>query len=236
LQGEALAALLCGGALLGVGLWTLAFVFALPVQGALQAAGLYALVSAGVWCALPLHLPHQRFGPANEITLLRAVLVSLLAGLAGWVELQSLGWLAFLLALTILVLDGVDGWAARRSGLRSPFGERFDIEVDSLLLLTICLLLAFSGKAGVWVLGAALLRYAFVAGGKALPWLAWPLPPSWARKTCFVIAAALLFAGLAPVVPPALTAAMASTATVLLVASFAVDLVWLTREARRGPA
>ncbi len=234
LRGEVSAALLRGAVLLAAALTILSFAVVLPVQSMAQSAALYAVVCVWIWYALPLHLPHRRFGPANEVTLIRAVLVCLLAGLSGWVELQSLGWLPFLLALTILLLDGVDGWAARRSGLPSAFGERFDIEVDSLLLLAICMLLAFSEKAGIWVLGAALLRYAFVAAGKALPWLARSLPPRMARKTCFVVAAALLFAGLAPLVPPEFAAAMASAATVLLAVSFAVDLLWLTRQARRG--
>ena len=37
----------------------------------------------------------------------------------------------------LLALDGLDGWAARRQGLVSAFGARFDMEVDALLILAL---------------------------------------------------------------------------------------------------
>ena len=37
-------------------------------------------------------------------------------------------------------LDGVDGWLARRSGIASAFGARFDMEIDALLILVLAVL------------------------------------------------------------------------------------------------
>src|SRR5690606_41330950 len=42
-----------------------------------------------------------------------------------------------LLATVGLVLDGVDGRVARRTGTSSPRGARFDMEVDAFLILVL---------------------------------------------------------------------------------------------------
>jgi phosphatidylglycerophosphate synthase len=87
----------------------------------------------GLWF-LPLHGPHPRLGPANQVTLARAVLTGLLAGLVGEVGTPAVAWTAVGLALLAEVLDGVDGRLARRRGWVGEFGARFDLEVDALWL------------------------------------------------------------------------------------------------------
>jgi phosphatidylglycerophosphate synthase len=42
----------------------------------------------------------------------------------------------------LLALDGLDGWLARRFGLASAYGARFDMEVDGFLILVLALLVA----------------------------------------------------------------------------------------------
>ena len=86
-----------------------------------------------------------------------------------------------------LSLDAVDGWLARRLGLASRFGARFDLEIDALLLLILALLVWQADRVGAWVLVIGLLRYAFVAAGLARgPGCATPLPPSRRRQTVCV--------------------------------------------------
>jgi phosphatidylglycerophosphate synthase len=122
-------------------------------------------------------------GPANQVTLVRALLtvgvagVSLAGGFAGQVALRVS------LASVALVLDGVDGWVARRTRTVSGFGARFDMEVDAFLILVLSAYVARS--AGWWVLCIGLARYAFVAAGRLLPWLRGTAP---ARPWCKVVA------------------------------------------------
>ena len=128
-----------------------------------------------------------------------------------------------------LSLDGLDGWLARREGLVSDFGARFDMEVDALLALVLALIALASGKAGPWVLILGGLRYVYVAAGVFLPWLRRDLPPRWGRKTVCVVQIATLIALLAPPVIPPLSLGLAAVATTLLVWSFAADVLWLWR-------
>lgn len=101
--------------------------------------------------------PQGGFGSANTITALRVVLLALLpvAASAGATFLIPL-------SLLILVLDGLDGWLARRYTLSSEFGAFFDKETDALFLLLLCGVAAFQGALPLWILGAGLLRYGFV--------------------------------------------------------------------------
>ena len=174
--------------------------------------------------------PHRRFGLANGITLARAGGAAVLAAfaldpapLAG----TAAGWAAFGGAALLLGLDGIDGAIARGQRLASAFGARFDLEVDAGMVLALSALALALGKAGPWVLGLGLLRYAFVLAGRALPALARPLAPSRRRSAVCALAVAALTLVLAPPVAPPLSAAIAAAAGAALVASFAVDVARL---------
>jgi phosphatidylglycerophosphate synthase len=178
--------------------------------------------------------PHPRFGVANTVTLARAAGTALLAALALEPGLLagSAVWAAVAGAVALLALDGVDGWIARRQGLVSPFGARFDMEVDTLLILVLAVLALGLGKAGPWVLGLGLMRYAFVLAGRAVPALRAELPPSWRRKAVCVVQIVVLATMLVPWVVPPASSAIGAGALVLLAWSFAVDVRWLIRTAR----
>jgi phosphatidylglycerophosphate synthase len=182
------------------------------------------------------HRPHERLGPANQVTLLRGVLTALLAGLVGEGGAPAIAWTALALGLAASALDGVDGWLARRGGWASPFGARFDMETDALLIAVLALLVWSLGKAGVWVLAAGLMRYAFVAAAYLLPWLARPLPPSRRRQAVCVVQVLSLTLALTPILAPATSAALAAAGLVVLIYSFAVDVHWLARHAGPEPS
>ena len=174
------------------------------------------------------YLSTSTLGAANLVTLARGGLVTVLVGFIG--ETHA-GWAAFIIAATVLALDGVDGWLARKLGTTSDFGARFDMETDAFALLVIGGLVWQNGKAGPWVLLAGLMRYAFVAAAKALPDLTGPLPPSFRRKTVFVIVAMALISCLTPIVNPPLSAGIALAGLLALAASFGVDTTYLARTA-----
>ncbi|HCK81828.1 MAG TPA: CDP-alcohol phosphatidyltransferase family protein [Candidatus Competibacter sp.] len=183
---------------------------------------------------LPQHLPLQRFGAANRVTLARAGIAALAAGLIGPFEpTPTLSWSIAALAGLALLLDGADGWLARRHGLASRFGARFDLEVDAFLILVLAVLVYHSAKAGVWVLLSGGMRYGFVALGQVLPWLQQPLPPRKRRQTICVVQSVTLVLCLTPVLVPPWTNRLAAVALVLLAISFALDVVWLARRSSR---
>lgn len=185
---------------------------------------------------LPQHWPSHRFGAANQVTLLRAGIAALAAGLLGQAAMApALAWFVAALAAIALILDGVDGWLARRQDLHSPFGARFDLEVDAFFILILAALVYQADKAGVWVLLSGVMRYGFIALGYALPWLRQPLPPRKRRQTVCVIQTAALTLCLTPPLDPPWTTALAAAALGLLTLSFAVDTVWLARRAAREP-
>lgn len=204
--------------------------------GLALACGLFAVVVATGLVHLPVHHPHRRFGAANQITLGRASLACALAGTLPTAELPTWPLVAF--AGVAAVLDAVDGWLARRSRLASPFGARFDMEIDALLILVLAILVWRLDRAGAWVLASGLMRYGFVIAALAWPWLAAPLPPSTRRKVVCVVQVVTLVVCLAPIVPDALARLIAAAGLIALTASFAVDIGWLYRQrsAPAGPA
>jgi phosphatidylglycerophosphate synthase len=190
----------------------------------------YSMLAALVLVGLPLHAPHRRFGPANSLTLLRGAYMTALLGLMvdGHAPGETERWLLVASGTAALALDGVDGWAARRSGLASPFGARFDMEVDALFVLALCALAFRAGQAGGWVLLGGLLRYIFVLAGWMWPILTAPLPPSFRRKAICVVQVVVLLVALAPPVAPAAAGALALAGLLLLAYSFAADAALLT--------
>lgn len=185
--------------------------------------------------------PHLRFGGANRVTLLRLALAALLVGLLAepaWARplaaegRAGLAWGVVLLATLTALLDLVDGALARRSGLASRFGARFDMETDAAFILVLSALVWQAGQAGPWVIAAGLMRYAFVAAAGVWPWLAAPLAPSRRRQTVCVIQITALIVCLGPIVPPAVAAALAAASLALLSLSFATDIRTLARAPR----
>ena len=213
--------------------WVLAGLFSLPVQLIVVSVAFFA---AGLLALGPVLLrehPLSRFGAANAITLLRAGVAALLFGVAGCnVSSSGLAWLLVGVASVALVLDGVDGWLARRYGLVSPFGARFDMETDAVFIVALAILVWQSGKAGPWVLLSGAMRYGFIAAGRCLPWLNRPLPPRRRRQAVCVIQTAALVLCLAPPLRPPLSEVLAAATLGLLVWSFAVDIDWLWRRQR----
>jgi phosphatidylglycerophosphate synthase len=176
--------------------------------------------------------PYPRFGPANVVTTIRAVLVALVAVLIGRPATPELLWLTIGLTAVMGVLDGLDGWLARRTGMASEFGARFDMETDAALILVLSILVWQHGKAGAWVLLCGLMRYAFVAAGWLLPWLARPLQSTRRGKTVAVGQLVGLSVALAPIVPVPLSAVAAALTLTALAWSFAIDIARLSRQYR----
>ena len=191
-----------------------------------------ALVVLGVLVAASRFLPGGSFGCANGVTLARAILICPLAAALVLAALDArLSWLFFSLALVAFLLDGVDGWVARRRQECTHFGARFDMETDALFVLVLSLLVLNAEKAGPWILLSGLLRYLFVAASLAWPPLRAPLAPSLRRKAICALQVGALVICLAPVVPADWSAWLAAIGLTALIASFVRDVSGLIGQA-----
>lgn len=186
------------------------------------------LGAAGVAArGLELHYPHDRLGLCNAVTLARMVIV---AGLAvAMLEARPPDAVLLGLAVLSLCLDGVDGWLARRQGLVSDFGARFDVEVDAGFALILAFYAAATGVAGPYVVLLGLPYYAFMLARRVWRWLDAPLPDSFARKAVCVAQIAVLIAILVPGIPGAALNLAILTVIAALLWSFARDILWLSR-------
>ena len=204
----------------------------LPISYLLQTAVLYLLLACLILWRRPRVLPGPGLGAANRVTLGRATLVCPLAPLVlPPAILGEVGhWWVIAVSTVAMILDGVDGWIARRTGT-TPFGGRFDMELDAFLMLALSALVWRSGQTGAWVFLIGALRYLFVAAGWVWPALTAELPPSRRRQTVCVVQGIALLVCLGPIVPSPLASAVAAVALALLSYSFAVDIRWLARRA-----
>jgi phosphatidylglycerophosphate synthase len=230
-----------GGAALAAAALALGPLGAVRWGGFVIALASCGLVAARVLHGLGRHAPHHRFGLANAITLTRAAATALLLGVIGERRLGgppaldgALPWLLAGVAVTALALDGVDGWAARRHGMASDFGARFDMDIDALFLLSLALLAHATGRVGPWVITIGLMHYAFVLAGRLWPPLAAPLRPLRRRQIIGVMQGAVLIAVMTPVMPAGLAPVLCLGALGLLLYSFGVDAICLATQARRS--
>jgi phosphatidylglycerophosphate synthase len=188
------------------------------------------------WAVLAEAMPRYgttRFGPADLVTLTRAVLAGVVTALvADPGHSRASMWPLVIVAGLALATDAIDGKVARRTGTVSRFGARFDMEVDAFLILVLSAFVAT--RLGWWVLAIGAMRYLFVAAGRTWPWLRGPLPD---RLSCKAVAAAqgivLTVVILLPTLPATILVGLALSA---LTWSFGRDVRWLYRHRADAPA
>ncbi|MEU3162321.1 CDP-alcohol phosphatidyltransferase family protein [Streptomyces griseoincarnatus] len=190
------------------------------------------------WAVLSraLHRAGSRtFGPANRVTLGRATLVGGVTALVAD-SFQDSPPVSLFVGLTAvaLILDGVDGKVARRTGTSTALGARFDMEVDAFLILVLSVYVSMA--MGPWVLVIGTMRYVFVAAARVWPWLTAPLPPSTARKTVAALQGVLLLVAASAFLPHVVGFGVVALALGLLVWSFGRDVLWLARTHRATQA
>ncbi len=202
---------------------------ALPLTASYAAKTLvvFAAIVAIAAATIRRHHSFPRIGPANVVTTLRALLTAAVAGLLGEPHAPACAAAGAATAAVATALDGVDGWLARRTGMASAFGARYDMEVDALLIQILAILVWQYDKAGAWILASGLLRYAFVAAGRVWPWMTRPLIGSFRGKAICVVQIAGLITALWPDVERPWSTWIAGASLAALAYSFAVDTWWL---------
>ncbi|WP_224403581.1 CDP-alcohol phosphatidyltransferase family protein [Pseudonocardia sp. ICBG1034] len=202
--------------------------------GALRVTGaaVVGVVAAALLLRAARRAGERTLGPAGVVTLARGALAVAVVALVG---LDGAGTVA-LVALTALALalDGVDGPVARRTGTVTALGARFDMETDAFLLMVLSVHVAAT-TGHWWVTALGLLRYAFVAAGRAAPWLRGELPPRYSAKVVAALQGIVLVVTAAGVLPDAVALTAVGVALAALAWSFGVSVVQLWRAADRHP-
>lgn len=164
--------------------------------------------------------------PADRVTLSRAILVGGVTALAA----DSFGRSAPVTVMVVLTsvalaLDAVDGYTARRTGTTSELGARFDMEIDSFLVLVLCLHVA--PTVGAWVLVIGAMRYLYGAATWVLEWMRGSAPPRYWNKVVAATQGVVLTVAMADILPAPLTTLVLLASVALLVESFGRDVAWL---------
>jgi CDP-diacylglycerol--glycerol-3-phosphate 3-phosphatidyltransferase len=104
---------------------------------------------------------------ANLITLARTLLAFLVVGMLHW---RSTGvyLTAIVLTVTVIVLDALDGWVARKRRESSKFGAVADILGDRVVEMTYWIVFATFGWVPVWVAIIVAARGIVVDGLRSL--------------------------------------------------------------------
>jgi phosphatidylglycerophosphate synthase len=139
-----------------------------------------------------------------------------------------------LLASVALLLDGVDGKVARRTGTASPLGARFDMEVDAFLVLVLSVYVAHLVTPWALVIGG--MRYVFVVASWLMPWLSGTLPTRFSAKVVAAMQGIVLVVACAGVLPPAPASGLVLASLGALAWSFAKSVAWLWRDRPAGAA
>lgn len=171
------------------------------------------------------YTPRGSFGHANAITTLRL-------GAVLWVA--TLGFhaprpIVASVVVAVMLLDGLDGFVARRLGLASDFGAHLDVEVDAALVLTLGVTLWQRDGLGAWILVPGLLRYAYVLLLMCVPGRGQEPRSVTGRLAFFAVIASLV---LTFVDGASVGQGAAAVGTVLLALSFARSLYYSYRPSR----
>jgi phosphatidylglycerophosphate synthase len=194
----------------------------------LKAAVIPIVLGVLLWPHLAEHA-QPTLGPANAVTLLRAVVAGVLAAFLGERVAVDVPWLLVGLASLWFMMDWVDGRVARATGHASAFGARLDMELDALTLMALSALAWQLDRAGGWVLLSGAMRYLYVAATWAIPFMNRPLFPTMRRAWVCGIQVTCLIAALAPWPVPYLSDTIALFGLAALIVSFGIDTVWLVQ-------
>jgi phosphatidylglycerophosphate synthase len=208
------------------------------------AAGLWLLIASCVYILFLIHLgvrvrgasrrasdtpPPHSLGPANLLTLLRALMAAMMAG---FVALPGRGtwvaWIPGLLYLLVVVGDAFDGWVARRTGTATELGGELDMATDRVAFLTAVAVAVAWGRLHPVFLGPGFLPLLFaghmsIRRGFGSP--VHPLAHRGSRQLVGTLYTLFLVAALLPLFSPPRLILPGVILTIPLVLGFARD--WL---------
>ena len=178
-------------------------------------------------------------GLANGITVVRGVLVSVLACFWNWPATipfsihHSFAWLPGVIYIAAALLDLVDGMVARHTDHVTRLGERLDTLFDALGLLTAVLAGIFLNQLPLSYLAVALAYYVFSAGirvRRRVGRMVIPLEPRRAARLIAGFNMGFVGTALLPIYRPPATTIAAMVFMAPLLAGFLRD--WLVVSGR----
>ena len=156
-------------------------------------------------------------GAANALTALRGLLLIGIVLGSGVLPPYAI----LVLGIVVLVLDGLDGYYARKHNTVSTFGDVFDKEVDALFVLTFGVLIIDKQLAGSWIVLPGLLRYGYVIALSFFDRKPSPTRKSFRRQFVGMWLMGTLLAPFA--VPPIIYLPGLIFATTIVTTSFVID-------------
>jgi CDP-diacylglycerol--glycerol-3-phosphate 3-phosphatidyltransferase len=178
-----------------------------------------------------------RLGAGNMLTILRGLLIGLLAGFlfSAWPP----GWLAYLpggLYTLAAVGDSLDGYVSRKTDYTTQLGKRLDMEADALGMLVATVLAVQYHQLPVWYLCLGFAHYFFGLGqwwrtqqGKPV----YGLPLHASRRVIGGCQVGFVSAVLWPVFSPPMTTLVGILFGIPTLLSFTRD--WLVVSGHLGP-
>jgi cardiolipin synthase len=157
----------------------------------------------------------------NLITLARILLVPVVV----WAIATGQIRLAFLLFLAAGISDAVDGFLAKRFGMKTELGAYLDPLADKVLIVSIYVSLGITGVIPLWIVILVVSRDIMIVGAIILSWLIdqpvqiKPLMVSKANTAAQIVFACLVLGshGLGIDIEPVLTMVMVLVAVLTLV-------------------
>jgi cardiolipin synthase len=157
----------------------------------------------------------------NLITLARILLVPVVV----WAIATGQIRLAFLLFVAAGISDGVDGFLAKRFGMKTELGAYLDPLADKVLIVSIYVSLGITGVIPLWIVILVVSRDIMIVGAVILSWLIdrpvqiKPLMVSKANTAAQIVFACLVLGshGLGIDIEPVLTMVMVLVAVLTLV-------------------
>ena len=171
---------------------------------------------------------------ADWVTLARFI------GLMGFMSLINIEgqvtWIAWSLALAVILGDLLDGFVARRFG-SSPGGAVLDMETDQFSTLALAMVAAILMDAGYWTLALPAFKYVFVLAMTLMSIKSTDPKPcdgdnQRGRLICAIVLG-LLLASIFPAFGAAIRGTASALAVLLLAYSFSSDAAFLWRSARK---
>ena len=103
----------------------------------------------------------------NLITLARILLVPVVV----WAIASGRLQIAFLLFLAAAISDAVDGFLAKRFGMKTELGAYLDPLADKVLIVSIYVTLGITGVIPLWIVILVVSRDIMIVGAIMLSWL-----------------------------------------------------------------
>jgi cardiolipin synthase len=103
----------------------------------------------------------------NLITVLRILLVPVVV----WAIASGRMQLAFLLFLAAAISDAIDGFLAKRFGMKTELGAYLDPLADKVLIVSIYVTLGITGVIPLWIVILVVSRDIMIVGAIILSWV-----------------------------------------------------------------